>query len=244
MQWHCIDAVTLHCVVSNVNPRAAAGLRQARTARTEAALVEAATALFVEQGYVATTLTQVAHRAGLAPRTVYVRFGTKAALFRRVVDTALVGDAEPIDVAHRPGTQVAMTAPTLAERLDAFVETATGIAARAGALFEVATQAEGLEPEIAQAAQAGREATARLCAEFWTAAVADGLLPAASDVASLARTTDVLVCADTLVHLRRTTVWSAANHAAWLHTTLTLLTAEPPAAPPPTPPRRRAPRGR
>ena len=69
---------------------------QGRTvARTEAELVEAARALFLEQGYVATTLAQIAERAGVAARTVYVRFGTKAALFMRVVDLALVGDAVP-----------------------------------------------------------------------------------------------------------------------------------------------------
>lgn len=218
-----MNAVRLHLVTDDVKGSAAGGLRTARTARTEAALIEAATALFIEQGYVPTTLTQVAERAGLSPRTVYVRFGTKAALFRRVVDQALVGDAEPVDVAHRPGTLAAMSAPTLEARIDAFVTTAAGIAERAGALFEVAVQAEGLEPEIAQAAQAGREATAQLCADFWAAAVADGLLPGDTDVAALARTTDVLVCADTLVHLRRTTAWSAPGHASWLRRTITSL---------------------
>ncbi|MFB9925420.1 helix-turn-helix domain-containing protein [Amycolatopsis halotolerans] len=51
--------------------------------------------LFLEHGYAATALTQVARQAGVAPRTVYVRFGTKAASFRRGIDEALVGDAEP-----------------------------------------------------------------------------------------------------------------------------------------------------
>ena len=60
-------------------------------------------------------------------------------------------------------------------------------------------------------------------ADFWAAAVADGLLPDDTDVAALARTTDVLVCADTLVHLRRTTAWSAPGHAAWLRRTITSL---------------------
>src|SRR5215470_5678934 len=151
-------------------------LRARRVARTEAQLIEAARALFLEQGYVATTLAQIARRAGLADRTVYLRFGTKASLFRRVVDQAVVGDAEPIDVAHRPRTRDAMTADTLAERLDALAEVSVGIADRAGALFEVAAQAEGLEPEVAQAAQAGRRATMDLCRSFWAQARADGLL--------------------------------------------------------------------
>lgn len=198
-------------------------LRSARIARTEATIVAAAGVLFLEGGYVATTLAEVARRAGVAPRTVYLRFGTKVALFRRVVDQALVGDAEPIDVAHRPDTVTSMTAPTLADRIDALVQVSTGIAERAGAFFEVSNQAESLEPEIARAAQVGREATARLCATFWATAAADGLLPHDADVEMLARTTDVLVCADTLVHLRLTTAWSARDHAEWLRGTITLL---------------------
>ena len=175
------------------------GLRARRVARTETELVEAARALFVEHGYVATTLAQIARRAGVAERTVYVRFGTKASLFRRVVDHALVGDAEPIDVAHRPRTRDAMTAPTLAERLDALAEVSVGIAERAGPLFEVAAQAEGLEPELAQAAQAGRLAAADSARSFWRHAADDGLIATGLDHSTLALITDVLICADTTV---------------------------------------------
>src|SRR3954469_9652397 len=109
MQLYCNNAVILHDVTDEVNS-GPAGLSAQRVARTEAELMDAAQELFLDQGYVATTLAQVAQRAGLAARTVYVRFGTKAALFGRVVDRALVGDAEPVDVAHRPGTTRAMTA--------------------------------------------------------------------------------------------------------------------------------------
>ncbi|WP_033290377.1 TetR/AcrR family transcriptional regulator [Amycolatopsis jejuensis] len=198
--------------------RAEAGA--ARIARTEALVVDAARELFLERGYVATALTEVAERAGVAPRTVYVRFGTKAALFRRVVDEALAGDAEPIDVAHRPQAQYAMTAPTLRERLDALADISIGIADRAGALFEVAAQAEGAEPEIADAAQAGREETARMCGEFWHLAKKDGLLGSEVEVRPLSLTTDALVCADTMVHLRRVYGWSAAQYGPWLREAL------------------------
>src|ERR671933_259449 len=160
---------------------AAAGLSARRVARTEAELMDAAHDLFLEQGYVATTLVQVAQRAGLAARTVYVRFGTKATLFKRVVDRALVGDTEPIDVAHRPRTIDAMTAESLEARIEAFADACVGVAERAGPLFEVAAQAEAVEPEVAEAADAGRRATAELCAEFWRHAADDGLLPGGLD---------------------------------------------------------------
>jgi AcrR family transcriptional regulator len=221
MQSNCNIAAILHHVSSDVNP--SRDLHAARVARTQARIVAAARDLFLEQGYVKTTLAEVAERAGLAARTVYVRFGTKAALFRRVVDEALVGDAEPIDVEHRPRAQEAFTAATLAERLDALADVASGIADRAGALLEVASQAEGLEPELAQAAHAGREATAALCTDFWTRTRADGLVPLHTDITTLAVTTDLLVCADATVHLRRTRPWSSAQHGAWLRSTLATL---------------------
>ena len=219
----------LHLVSDDVNGNSAPGsdLRAARVSRTEAALIDAARALFLEQGYVATTLAQVARRAGLAPRTVYVRFGTKATLFRRVVDQALVGDSDPIDVAHRPRTQDAMTAATLAERIEALADVSASIADRAGGLFEVAMQAEGLEPELAGAGEAGRRATAELSRSFWMRAAADRLLTSDLNPAHLAVLTDLLVCADTVVHLRRTHTWSARMHSALIVDTLTALTRPP-----------------
>jgi AcrR family transcriptional regulator len=210
--------------VVNTGP-AGRGLSAQRVARTEAELMDAARDLFLEQGYVATTLAQVAQRAGLAARTVYVRFGTKAALFRRVVDRALVGDAEPVDVAHRPWTMEAMTADTLEARIVALADVCIGVAERAGPLFEVAAQAEAVEAEVAQAATAGRRATVELCSAFWRHAAADGLISDELEPEALAVVTDLLVCADTVVHLRRTHGWSASAHRGLVVDTLTKLAA-------------------
>jgi AcrR family transcriptional regulator len=220
LQCDCNNAVRLYLVSEDVKTT---GLGARRVARTEAELIDAARHLFVEQGYVSTTLTQVAQRAGLAPRTVYVRFGTKAALFTRMVDRALVGDAEPVDLAHRPRAVEAMTADTLEARIEALAEVCVGVAERAGALFEVAAQAEAVEPEVAEAAAAGRRATVDLCTEFWQRAAADGLVREGLDPRNLAVVTDLLVSADSVVHLRRTGAWSASAHRTLVVDTLTTL---------------------
>ena len=187
--------------------------------------MDAAQDLFLEQGYVPTTLAQVAERAGLAPRTVYLRFGTKAALFRRVIDRALVGDTEPVDVAHRPRATEAMSADTLAARIDAFTDVCIGVARRAGPLFEVAAQAEAVEPDVARAAAAGRQATLELCTTFWQQARTDRLVGDGADPPTLATVTDLLVCADAVVHLRRTGGWSASAHRDLVIDALTALAA-------------------
>src|SRR5258707_14110430 len=86
-------------------------LRQAQTALTEQRIIAAATDLFLTDGYVATPLEAVAKRAQIGARTVYVRFGTKAALFKRVVDVAIVADTHPVDVLGPDSMQGALTAP-------------------------------------------------------------------------------------------------------------------------------------
>src|SRR5260370_39545986 len=97
-----------------------AGLRAARVAENEERIVRAAHELFARDGYRATTLTAVADAAGVAHRTVYVRFGTKAALLKRAIDVALVGDLAPIDGWRRACYRPATTATTLHARLAAF----------------------------------------------------------------------------------------------------------------------------
>ncbi len=161
----------------DVNPAGALpSLRQVQIAQTEQRILAAATELFLADGYVATTLEAVAKRAQVGARTVYLRFGTKAALFKRVVDVAIVGDSEPVDVLGRDWMQAAMTAPTAAERIAASAAAGRQIMERTGALFAVAQQAAAVEPLIAEQWQQGREQTRYAHAVFWTRMADDGLL--------------------------------------------------------------------
>src|SRR5260370_11342062 len=136
-----------------------AGLGAARVAENEERIVRAAHELFIRDGYRATTLTAVADAAGVAHRTVYVRFGTKAALLKRVVDVALVGDLAPVDVVSREWYRTATTAPTLDARIDAFATGSAQLVGSAADVIAVARQAEPAEPLLAAAARAGRTAT-------------------------------------------------------------------------------------
>src|SRR4029077_1623162 len=98
-----------------------------------------------------------ARRARVAARTVYVRFGTKAALFKRGGDVAVVGDTEPVCVVGRDWMIEAMTAPTLAGRITAGAAAGRQIMERTGALFAVAQQAAAGEPPIAAAWAGGAQ---------------------------------------------------------------------------------------
>lgn len=59
-----------------------------RVVRSRAAVLEAATTLFLRNGYGATTMDDIAETAGVSKRTVYNHFSDKEALFREVVMAA------------------------------------------------------------------------------------------------------------------------------------------------------------
>jgi AcrR family transcriptional regulator len=195
------------------------GRRATRVTETETRLVSAAHDLFVERGYAGTTLIDVADAAHVAPRTVYVRFGTKAALLKRVVDVAIVGDELPIAVADREWTRRSLTAATLDERIAALADGSTDLVVRAGPVIAVAVQAAASEPELASAAQSGREATRVAVEKFWRAASDDGLLPHECDLDWLITTSSLLAHAETFVLASRTETWTADRRRAWMVTT-------------------------
>ena len=135
-----------------MEPGVKGGASTGRAARTEGRVIAAATTLFADRGYRGTALTDVAEAAGVAPRTVYVRFGTKAELLKRAMDLAIAGDDLPIDVAHRDWTLAALTAPTLSERIDAQAAGNRALMQRTAPLMAVVAEAVLLEPAIATAA--------------------------------------------------------------------------------------------
>ncbi|MGB8505622.1 TetR/AcrR family transcriptional regulator, partial [Mycobacterium sp.] len=51
-------------------------------------IVDAATALFVEQGFGGTSIDQIAAAADVSPQTVYATYGSKAAVLSRAIDVA------------------------------------------------------------------------------------------------------------------------------------------------------------
>jgi AcrR family transcriptional regulator len=65
-------------------------------------MIDAATRLFEADGYVPTTMDAIAAEAGVALKTVYLAFATKAGLLRAVWDYLLKGDTNDVGVAERP----------------------------------------------------------------------------------------------------------------------------------------------
>ena len=73
---------------------------------------DAAQQLFEREGYVSTTVEAIAAEAGVALKTVYVRFKTKSGVLRALWNLLLRGDDESIPVADRDWYRAVSASPT------------------------------------------------------------------------------------------------------------------------------------
>src|SRR5262245_61569473 len=92
-------------------------LRREQAAATPTAILEAAERLFAERGYVGTSVAEIAAAAGVALKTVYAAFGTKAEVLRALWNLRMRGDDEPVPMAERPWFRELVEEPDPRRRL-------------------------------------------------------------------------------------------------------------------------------
>ena len=78
------------------------GPRAARARETRRRIINAALRLFVDEGYMPTTMSAIAREAGVAVQTLYLAFGSKASILSAALDFAIVGDDAPVPLIERP----------------------------------------------------------------------------------------------------------------------------------------------
>lgn len=131
-------------------------LRAKRAVETRAGLVEAATTLFVSQGWAKTGMREVAQLAGVAVETLYSHFASKRALLDAVVDHAVVGDDAPIPVVGREEF-VAIGRGRRTDRVAAAAALLADIHERTAPFARLLREAATSDAEIAEVLRATRE---------------------------------------------------------------------------------------
>jgi AcrR family transcriptional regulator len=185
-------------------------------AQTKARIRAAASALFVEQGYVATTVRDVARAAGVGERTVYAVFPSKADLFRHVLDVATVGDEQSVAVADRPQVHEAFgqTDPRMA--IGQTIDYTVALFERAGDLIMVTVQAADADPDMRAAADAGSRATRQLWRSLARTLHDNGALRPGLTAQKAADILYALASPHTHQLLRRHCRWAGHQYRAWL----------------------------
>ena len=123
--------------------------RQAQARATRLSVIEVAKALFIEQGYPATTLESVADTAEVPLPTLYRLFRSKRALLTAVLETSFVGDDEPVAFVDRPSVAAALAEPDPSELLGAFATVAREFMDRSSGILHVLSTAAQVDAEAA-----------------------------------------------------------------------------------------------
>jgi AcrR family transcriptional regulator len=195
-------------------------LREASARATRDAIIGAATRLFVEQGYAASSVDAIAEAAGVSRATVFATFGGKAALLKAAYDVALVGDDEPIALPDRARSKEVQAQPDAARLLEGYAEILTDISGRLAPIYEAVRGGASADPEareVWEKIQTERRIGGTNVVKLITARKAlrkDLDREAAGDLVWVLNDPGLYFM---LVHRRR---WSPARFQSWLAETL------------------------
>jgi AcrR family transcriptional regulator len=197
-------------------------LRAEQAAASRRAILEAAHELFLSKGYGATTIEQVAQRAGVSKPTVFAAVGNKQTLFKTVRDVAMAGDDDPTPIAQRSSLDAARSASTSATALHAVVAHVAALQARYAGVEEVLRGAAASgDPELRDLwalAEQQRKRGAALLLELITA---HGSLRRDLDVADAVDVLALYMSPDNYHRLVISSGWSHARYESWLARALT-----------------------
>jgi AcrR family transcriptional regulator len=126
--------------------------RQEQAAQTRRDLVAGAGTLFRHRGYAGTSIPSIASEVGVAVETIYRAFGSKAGLFKAVVEAAVAGGTERADtpVEQRPAIKALIEEPDPRRQIAMYAATQPGIHRRSGPLLRALRGAAATDPELAQ----------------------------------------------------------------------------------------------
>jgi AcrR family transcriptional regulator len=122
---------------------------QARTRLARAAVVEAATTLFLERGYGATTIEAISDLADVPAATVYRLFSSKRGILKALLDVSVVGDDEAVPFADRPPVRTLLAASDPRAQLAGFVAITVQVNSRVAPLYRILSSAAGSDPDAA-----------------------------------------------------------------------------------------------
>jgi AcrR family transcriptional regulator len=123
-------------------------LREAQAESTRQAVLRAASRLFVERGYVATSIEAIAEAAGVSRATVFTSVGGKPTLLKSAYDIALVGDDAPVALPDRPKSRAIRAEPDVRRYLERYAGMLVAMYGRLAAVYEAVRGAASADPAV------------------------------------------------------------------------------------------------
>lgn len=112
-----------------------------------AAVVDAASRLFLERGYGATTIEAISELADVPSATVYRLFSSKHGILKSLLDVSIAGDDEDVPMPNRPQVQAVLSERDPARQLAGFVAIVVQVNTRVAPLYRILVSATGTDPD-------------------------------------------------------------------------------------------------
>lgn len=112
-------------------------------------ILESARDLFLEAGYPGSTVGAIAARAEVSEDLIFRLYGSKRGVLKEVMDTAIGGDDENVQVLEREGPQAVRAATDQHKQIRLFAAGMTAQLDRVQPLNDLLRSAAVVEPEIA-----------------------------------------------------------------------------------------------
>lgn len=123
--------------------------RARQAAETRRRIVEAAARLFLQHGYVATSMNAIATEAGVAIQTVYASLSNKRDILEAVIQARVRGDDDEVAVTAGPGWHEMEAEADPHQKLAMFARIHREICEREAELFAVLEAAAAVDPAVA-----------------------------------------------------------------------------------------------
>jgi AcrR family transcriptional regulator len=190
--------------------------RAAKAAETRLKIVAAALELFTTQGYLRTTVDEVAAAAGVSRPTVFVSIGGKPELLKLVRDYAIAGDDLPVPMPERNMFIAVWDEPDPHRTLALFARNMRQIHTRVAEVEHVLQAAAQTDPDLTQLAEAAFQQRRHGCGLLarnvaGKAALRDGLT-----VKTAADAIYAIASPDVFRLLTRVCSWSPRGYETWL----------------------------
>jgi len=200
--------------------------RRAQASGTREAVLAAAQDLFLELGWVRTTIAAVARSAGVSNETIYATFRTKQALLREVVARAVRGTDADTPLIRQERIRQLAGQPDQAQQIALFAADIATILSRVAPLMDVVRTAAGTDADMAVMYQDLHRGRRENLDWFAAALLRNGPLKGGLDAVAAGALLWRLASPDLYLLIRRVEGRSQQDYVAWLTTTLQALLLE------------------
>lgn len=124
--------------------------RAEQAAGTRRAVLDAARELFLARGYAATTVAQIAERAGVNVDTLYASVGRKPVLLREVVETAISGTDRAVPAEQRGYVHAVRAAAGARAKIGLYAAAVAEMGPRTAPILTALRDAAARDPQCAR----------------------------------------------------------------------------------------------